>query len=86
MLGFDEDLEDVPPLREIKQQFRKESLVRHPDKPKGGKEAFQELLDVFNKIVIIVRSRDEHESDEAENEDQEMLAKRYFTKYSLYGN
>ena len=89
MLGFDGDLQEIPPLRVIKQKFRKESLIKHPDKPEGDKEAFQELLCVYNKIISLLRTREgvnEEDSDDTEDEDEEMLAKKYFNKYGLYGN
>lgn len=49
-LGFDESLEDIPSLSEIRHQFRKESLVKHPDKTTGSKEKFQQLLSAYRKL------------------------------------
>lgn len=50
ILGFDESLENIPSLSEIRHQFRKESLVKHPDKITGSKEKFQQLLSAYQKL------------------------------------
>ena len=50
ILGFDESLENVPSLSEIRRQFRKESLVKHPDKTTGSKDKFQKLLSAYQKV------------------------------------
>ena len=50
ILGFDESLENLPSLLEIRRQFRKESLVKHPDKTTGSKDKFQKLLSAYQKV------------------------------------
>ena len=66
ILGFDESLPIVPTLSEIRRQFRKECLVKHPDKTSGSKDTFQQLLDAYQKIVHYLNEREHirrHEID-----------------------
>ena len=85
LLGFDEDLQDIPPLQVIRHQFRKKCLLKHPDKPTGDKEAFQALLDAYNKIVRHIKT-DGNVEDKSEVEDEEALERKYFQEFALYGN
>ena len=50
ILGFEESLEKVPSLSKIRHQFRKECLVKHPDKTTGSKDKFQQLLSAYQKV------------------------------------
>ena len=85
--GFAGDLEDIPPLKVIRQQFRKESLIKHPDKPTGDKEAFQELLDAYNKILRHIKAKGNvDDEDETGSENEEDLERKYFKEFALYGN
>ena len=86
LLGFAEDLEDIPPLQVIRNQFRKKCLLKHPDKPTGDKEAFQELLDAYNKLVRRIKSNGNVDEEETDVEDEEALERKYFQEFSLYGN
>ena len=52
ILGFDKSLSSVPTLSEIRRQFRKECLVKHPDKTSGSKDTFQQLLAAYQKLVL----------------------------------
>ena len=80
LLGFPQNLQEIPSLLDIKKHFRKECLLKHPDKPCGDNLAFQELLVAYNNIV---RKIVEEESD---SEEEETLKQNYFKEYSLYGN
>ena len=86
VLGFDQDIQEIPNLGEIKQHFRKESLMKHPDKPSGDKESFQNLVDAYHKIIKKINKEEENISDYASNEDETELRKRYFQNFGLYGN
>ena len=67
-------------------QFRKKSLLKHPDKPTSDKEAFQELLDAYNKIVRHIKADCKGDEEETEVEDEEALERKYFQEFALYGN
>ena len=86
LLGFDGDLQDIPPLQVIRHQFRKKCLLKHPDKPTGDKEAFQELLDAYNMIVKHIKAARNVDEEETEVEDEESLERKYFQEFALYGN
>ena len=84
LLGFSRDLQIIPPLTVVKQQFRKQSLLKYPDKPSGDKRAFQELHQAYSKIVRdIQKTGNAYEED---SWDEETLKRNYFKEYSLYGN
>ena len=51
ILGFNSELQEVPSLTKIRRQFHKECLIKHPDRPTGSKEKFQELLSAYKKIL-----------------------------------
>ena len=51
ILGFDESLEVFPVMSEIRRQFRRECLLKHPDKATGSKDSFQHLLSAYHKIL-----------------------------------
>jgi hypothetical protein len=77
VLGFAGDLEGIPPLQVIRNQFRKKCLLKHPDKPTGDKEDFQELLDAYTKIVKHVKAAQNVDEDETEVEDEEASERKY---------
>ena len=86
VLGFHTAFKDIPPSKVISQQFRKECLLKHPDKPTGDKEAFQELLDAYSRILRYLRASGEVDVEVGDVEDKETLKRKYFQQFSLYGN
>ena len=86
LLGFPQNLQEIPSLLNIKKHFRKECLLKHPDKPCGDNLAFQELLVAYNKIVRKIHKRGDIDEQESDSEEEETLKQNYFKEYSLYGN
>ena len=86
LLGFPPNLQEIPSLLDIKKHFRKECLLKHPDKPCGENLAFQELLEAYTKIVRKIHKRGHTVEQESDGEQEEMLKRNYFKEYSLYGN
>ena len=71
--------DDLPSMQEIRLHFKKECLLRHPDKPGGSKEAFQQLLRDYDQLIRLNRS-------EYACANEEVSEERYFEEFSLYGN
>lgn len=86
LLGFPSDLDQIPPLIIIKQHFRKQCLLKHPDKPTGDKKAFQDLHDAYRKIVRNIQTTEKVFVEESDDEDEEDSKRKYFKEFSLYGN
>ena len=86
LLGFPQDLQELPSLPDIKQHFRRECLRKHPDKPCGDNTAFQELHEAYNKIIRKMNKRGDSVEQETDGVDEETLKQNYFKEYSLYGN
>ena len=77
LLGFP-DQEQLPKLKDITRQFRKLSLVKHPDKPEGSKEAFQELLEAYNVAGDAAKKTKFDEDDLEEN-----IARKMFDQFQF---
>ena len=77
LLGFP-DQEQLPKLKDITRQFRKLSLVKHPDKPGGSKEAFQELLEAYNVAGDAAKKTKFDEDDLEEN-----IARKMFDQFQF---
>ena len=86
LLDFDGELQDIPSLKVIRHQFSKKSLLKHPDKPTSDKEAFQELLEAYTKIVMHITADCKGDEEETEVDDEEALEKKYFKEFALYRN
>ena len=74
-----EDFSKLPKMKELTSQFRKLSLKRHPDKPTGTKEEFQELISAYEKLGKIIENttKDDHKDDD------ETLARKLFKQYNF---
>ena len=77
ILGF--DTESLPKMKELTKQFYKQSLIRHPDKPGGTKEQFQELLDAYHKLGVIIEGC---KNEDPEDKD-ELLARNLFKQFNF---
>ena len=57
ILGFDVDeLNEFPKMKEVRKQFLKLAILKHPDKPNGNEKDMKELLKAYKfKLVSILR-------------------------------
>ena len=86
VLGF-MDLQSVPPMKEAVKMFRKMALRKHPDKPGGSKEQFQNLQEAFYRIGSIIEAHNRQKSEPSEVDDdyEENMAKKLFKDFYLSG-
>ena len=69
ILGF-ENLETLPKLKDIRKRFMKLSLLHHPDKNNGSKEAkskFQEILKAYETAGRVLQDTN-YDDDDHEDE------------------
>ena len=78
ILGF-EDLVKLPLMRELQAQYKKMSKVRHPDKPGGTTEDFQELLNAYHSIGRLI----EKEANEQPDDEEEVVARNMFKQFNF---
>ena len=50
ILGFQEDIKEVPKMKLVMQMWRKACRIHHPDKG-GKKELFQEAQNAFDLLL-----------------------------------
>ena len=79
ILGFPDEIHSLPSMRQLKTQFRRMSLIRHPDKPGGTKGHFQELMDAFQKVGNLIVNIDQ--CDLAD--DEETKARKAFNEFNF---
>ena len=77
VLGF-EDPKEMPKMKEIAKKFRILCLLKHPDKPGGTKEAFQELLSAYD---IAGDAANKLKKDENDLEDN--IARKIFEQFKF---
>ena len=76
------DVTKLPKLKEIQKQFRKLSLLKHPDKNGGTKEAtadFQNLLNAYN----IAGTAADKAHTEDDDDDEDMIARKMFRQFQV---
>ena len=49
VLGFPKGSKKLPKMKEVRKQFLKLSLIRHPDKPTGSNKDMSILLNAYKK-------------------------------------
>ena len=81
ILGFKDPQEKDMKIKIIAMQYRRMSKIKHPDKPGGVKEEFQELKAAYEKLGdIITASPQEDRKDEEETNAREIFKRYNFSK------
>ena len=81
IIGFyDENLKIIPTMKSLITKFRKMALLKHPDKPGGSKEQFQDLLGAFEKLGKLI---DDKVSDDDIDDDEELKARNAFNNLNF---
>ena len=87
VLGFTQ-LTSYPRMKEVVKMFRRMALKKHPDKPGGSKEDFQELQEAFLKTGTFLESV-QQKSDPVSPEEvfdyEEDCAMKLFKEFYLNG-
>ena len=80
ILGFlVDDLQEFPKMKEIRAQFLKLALIKHPDKPNGSEKEMKELL----KAYKLVGKHIEEMGSEVKDDPEEHEARRNFKDFNF---
>ena len=75
----------LPLMKEIRKNFLRLSLERHPDKSGGSKEDFQELVNAYEKIGRVIQdTTQEDKTDDEETIARNLFKETNFEKINLY--
>ena len=85
ILGFEKDIKKEPMMKEVRKNFLKLSMKKHPDKPGGSNEAFQELIDAYEQIGKHIQNMAQDDLNDLEETFARKLFKETnFEKINLY--
>ena len=79
VLGFQDGMECLPQMKTLTTQFRRRSLIVHPDRPGGVKETFQELLDAFQRVGNLISNTEQTDQED----DEETKARKTFKEFNF---
>jgi hypothetical protein len=78
-LGFDVDgLQEFPKMKEVRSNFLRLAMIRHPDKPNGTEKAMKELL----KAYKLVGKQIEEMDTEVVDDPDEIVARKHFKDFN----
>ena len=77
VLGFEHPGVEHMKMRIVSTQYRKMSLIKHPDKPGGTKEGFQELNAAYERLGVIIENTPQEDLDDKEETNARETFKRY---------
>ena len=81
VLGFKDDIQVVPKIKEIMKMWRSTARKCHPDKPGGNTEEFQRLQESMEKAGEIVKELTK--SEPTNDDDEEIVARKLFDDVNL---
>ena len=64
ILGFNKDIEKLPLMKEVRRNFLKLAIEKHPDKPGGVKAEFQQLKDAYDKIGMLIQETEQKDQEQ----------------------
>ena len=85
ILGFEKETKKAPLMKEVRKIFFMLSRKKHPDKPGGSKQAFQELLDAYERIGKLIQDKSQEDvDDEEETLARNLFKETNFERINLY--
>ena len=81
ILGFSEEIDEPPKIKDLLKMWRKSARKCHPDKPGGNTEEFQKLQDAFMKAGEMIKEMSREEPNDFD--DEELVARRVFEEFNL---
>ena len=85
ILGFDKDIKSIPLMKEVRRNFLKLAILKHPDKPGGVNADFQQLKDAYDKIgKVIQETKQDDLEDTEETVARKLFRETNFEKINLY--
>merc|ERR1712015_499170 len=86
VLGFQEEGSGCPKMKDVVKMFRRTALKKHPDKPGGSTQEFQQLQEAFRKAGQFLEKAKPPKNVGKEEEDaEENAARRLFKEFYING-
>ena len=88
VLGFQEEVSGCPKMKDVVKMFRRTALKKHPDKPGGSTQEFQQLQEAFRKAGQYLENAKMQKNvvEKEEEEDvEESAARKLFKEFYLNG-
>ena len=88
VLGFQEEVSGCPKMKDVVKMFRRTALKKHPDKPGGSTQEFQQLQEAFRKAGQYLENAKLQKNivEKEEEEDvEESAARKLFKEFYLNG-
>ena len=79
ILGFQEDIQEVPKMKTVLKMWRKAARLCHPDKG-GNKEEFQKVQDAYEKVGEMIN--DSTKYDQKDDDEEEAFARKVFEEFN----
>ena len=80
ILGFNEDIEEMPKMSTVLKNWRRMTRILHPDKG-GKKEDFQTLQDALEKVGNAINELSEDTS--VQEDEEELFSKKVFNQFNF---
>ena len=81
IIGFEEDIEEIPKLKTVLKMWRKSTRICHPDK-RGEKSKFQELQDALEKIIEMIKELKQNKLEDDDTDEEELFAMKLFNEFN----
>ena len=79
VLGFPNNQQKLPKMKDVRKQFLKLALIRHPDKATGNEKDMKVLLDAYQRIGKIIEGL----VNEDPNDEEEEVARDEFKQFNF---
>ena len=81
IIGFEEDIEEIPKLKTVLKMWRKSARICHPDKG-GEKSKFQELQDALENIIEMIKQLKKNKLEDDDTDEEELFAMKLFNEFN----
>ena len=79
ILGFPRGEPRVPKMKEVRKQFLKLAMIKHPDKPTGNDKDMKLLLDAYHRVGKFI---EDMVTDDV-NDEEEQTARDHFKQFNF---
>ena len=77
-LGFPQEINYIPKMNELREQFLKLTMIRLPDKRNGNKEKIKTLLNAYQQIGQLI----EELKQKYPNDEEEIFVRNQFKQFN----
>ena len=85
ILGFEKSIRAIQLMKDVRRNFLKLAILKHPDKPGGVKADFQKLKDAYDRIGKLIEETEQDDlNDTEETVARKLFRETNFEKINLY--